>query len=155
MCSSDLERGQKSALHKVKSITESVNFAVVDLLMALYQKYNGEYADVIIPKIIDLEQTNYLRVVFKKETGKNELRDNVNAMLETFAKIKINEKCILTQLAEKYKFSSFPTNVSDFIITDFETNGAENGGEGSPSNPETNGAENGDSNTVPVPPTWL
>ena len=143
--SSSCERGQKSALHKVKSITESVNFAVVDLLMALYQKYNGEYADVILTGI-DLEQTNKLRVVFKKETGKNELRDNVNAILETFAYIKTNGKSILTQLAEKYKFSSFPSNVSDFIITDFSAGSS--GG-------ESGGSANDGSNTVPVPPPWL
>lgn len=142
------ERGQKSALHKVKSVTDPINFAIVDALMAFYQKYNGEYSQISITDI-DLNQNNQLRVVFKKQEEKNELRDNVNAMLKSFASIKKDGECIITSLAEKYKFNT-PAglsikSVADFIITDFDNVGGENGGSGLSSNP----------NTVPVPPSWV
>lgn len=165
--SSCCERGQKSALHKVKSITESEEYAIVDTLMALYHKYNGEFSDVVLTDV-DLEQKNYLRVVFKKETGVNELRDNVNAMLETFANLKTDGKSILTKLAEKYKFGSYEKNVSDYIITDFSANnGGESGqgagGNGMSSNPETElqtppttpSSNNGGSNTQDFPGGWM
>ena len=162
---SSCERGQKSALHKVKSITESEEYAVVDTLMALYQKYNGEYGDIALTDV-DLEQKNYLRVVFKKTSGENTLRDNVNAMLETFAKIKTDDKCIITTLAEKYKFGSYEKTVADFIITDFGgDNGVEGSGSGdgngltgaenpptSPENGNSNG--NGNGNTSDFPSGW-
>lgn len=155
------ERGQKSALHKVKSITEDCEYAVVDTLMALYQKYNGEYSGVVLTDV-DLEQKNYLRVVFDKQTGENELRDNVNAMLETFASIKTNGKSILTQLAEKYKFGNFEKNVAHFIITDFSgsNGGGESagvsGGEDFSSNPgESSTPSNEGSNVKNPPASWF
>ena len=138
--------------------------------MALYQKYNGEYGDVVLTNV-DLEQKNYLRVVFKKTSGENTLRDNVNAMLETFAKIKTDDKCIITTLAEKYKFGSYEKTVADYIITDFDgDNGAEGGGsesagteggneltgsENPPTTPENgNGGANSNGNTSDFPSGW-
>ncbi len=140
---SSCERGQKSALHKTKSITEPEKYAIVDTLMALYQKYNGEYGDVGLTEV-DLEQKNYLRVVFKDE-DENQLRDNVNAMLETFAKVKKDDQCIIEQIANKYKFGNYEKSVSDFIITDFSADGGESGGNGS----ESAGTNEGDGLSTP------
>ena len=157
------KRGHVEALHKIKAVTDSTSYAIIDTLSALYHKYNGDYSNVVITEI-DLAQENNLRVVFKKQNDKNELRDNVNAMLNAFSSIKTDEKCIITKIAEKYKFGSYDKNLSDFIITDFsidtETGGGASEGSGLTSNPIPNPQPeppqgSSGSNTEGFKPGWL
>ena len=130
---------------------------MVDTLLALEQKYNGEYADLILNNVA-LEQNSSLRVVFKKQKTKNDLRDSVNAKLESFATRKTDGKCVITKIAENYFFGA-QKNLSDFIITDFDyDNGSGNnsGDSGSSSGGENgggNGSSNGGSNTIYFP--WI
>ena len=107
------ERGQTSALHQLN--VNKVNYAIVDSLLAFYYiENNDEYSMIKLnvsfnPSEIPYEftQKNYCRVVFPKADGQpNILRDNVNVMLETFAKIGV-----LKTLAEKNNYRFFKDNV--------------------------------------------
>ena len=113
------ERGQTSALHQLN--VNKVNYAIVDSLLAFYYiENNDEYSMIKLnvsfnPSEIPYEftQKNYCRVVFPKAEGvPNTLRDNVNLMLETFAKTGV-----LQNLAEKNNYRFFKDNV----ITDFSS----------------------------------
>ncbi len=106
------ERGQTSVLHQVN--VNKANYGIVDYLLALYYTRNSEdYSMVSLnvsanPDAIPYEfsQKNFCRVVFPKESGTNELRDNVNIMLETFAKTGV-----LENLANKNNYKYFKDNV--------------------------------------------
>ncbi len=117
------EKGQSSALHKVNSPAESANCAIVDTIFAYYNlEKTDEYSGLILnPTAYEIDQTNYLRVAFKKsETGVNELRDNVNIALEFLASTYKEGVSLLESLAEG---TSFTENVAlkDFLITDFSS----------------------------------
>ena len=119
------EKGQSSALHKANSYLEDADCAIVDTLFAYhYLEKTNEYRNLILNSAqgYQIDQHNYLRVVFKKsETGTNELRDNVNKTLEFFAnttKTVDDEVYSLSQalaIGENYSVK----NLVDFIITDF------------------------------------
>ncbi len=110
------ERGQTSALHQLN--VNKADYAIVDSLLASYYIQNtDDYSMVSFnlssnPEEIPYEfsQKNYCRVVFPKANGKNQLRDNVNLIFETFAKTGV-----LTNLANKNNYKFF----KDLVITDF------------------------------------
>ena len=123
-------RGQEEAMHSVKFLNQKANFAIVDKLMALYLTNNSnEYSGCVINTSADaeiipyqFEEKYYLRAVFKKQLDEfdnpieNTLRDNVNIMLETFAKTGVLESLASKN---KYKFTNKDLSIKDFIITDF------------------------------------
>ena len=124
------EKGQSSALHNANSFLEDADCAIVDTLFAYhYLEKTSEYRELILndnnnPNAYQIEQKNYLRVVFKKSgTGVNELRDNVNKTLEFFANttktIDDETYTLLQSLAVGETFSV--KNLLDFVITDFSS----------------------------------
>ena len=123
-------KGQSSALHNANSYIEDANCAIVDTLFAYYHlEKTNEYSNLTLnstkthPANYQIEQKNYLRVVFKKNlTGTNELRDNVNKTLEFFANLKQNtidygEVSLLEAPAIGISFTN--ADLKDFLITDF------------------------------------
>jgi len=120
------EKGQSSALHKANSPIEDASCAIVDTLFAYYNlEKTNEYGSLILnaknnPDAYQIEQKNYLRAVFKKDTsGTNELRDNVNKTLEFLASTYKDGVSLLCSLAQGTSFST--ADLSDFLITDFSS----------------------------------
>ncbi len=112
------ERGQTSVLHQVN--VNKANFGIVDTLLALYYTRNSEEYSMVSMNVssdpsavpYEFSQKYYCRAVFAKQDGENQLRDNVNTMLETFAKTGV-----LENLAEKNNYKYF----KDYVITDFSS----------------------------------
>ena len=123
------ENGQKSALHKANSLLEEANCAIVDTLFAYYNiEKTNEYGDLTLnstklhPATYQIEQQNFLRVVFKKSTtGTNELRDNVNKTLEFFASLTQTSDAEIFSLLEipAIGINFVNADLKDFLITDF------------------------------------
>ncbi len=121
------EKGQGSALHKVNSSFEKANCAIVDTLFAYFNIEKGkEYGGLTLnsannPNAYQIEQKNYLRVVFNKDEEGEELKNNVNKTLEFFAnttKTVDNQTVSLLEsfaIGESFKHAQ----LKDFIITDF------------------------------------
>ena len=116
-------KGQKAALHALLPLTNQASFALVDTLHALYLTNNDEdyNSDTIINRSFQFEQKSYLRVVFAKSLDgatpiPNELRDNVNIMLKTFASVIKDEKSLIQTLAENYKFTKSGKTLADFLV---------------------------------------
>ncbi len=125
-------RGQEEAMHSVKFLNQKADFAIVDKLMALYLTNNSnEYSGCVVnssdsEEIIpyQFEEKYYCRAVFKKQYDEfdnptqNTLRDNVNFILETFAKTGVLESLASKN---KYKFNNEDLSIADFIIKDFSS----------------------------------
>ncbi len=116
------KKGQKEAVHSLLPLTNQASFALVDILYALHltnadEDYNK---DTIVNRTFQFEQKSYLRVVFPKALDgatpiQNELRDNVNIMLNAFASITKDGKSLIQSLAENYKFTKSGLTLADFL----------------------------------------
>ena len=104
-------------------LTNQASFALVDYLYALHltnadEDYNK---DTIINRTFQFEQKAYLRVVFPKALDgatptQNELRDNVNIMLNAYSTITKDEKSLIQNIAENYKFTKSGLTLADFLV---------------------------------------
>ena len=96
-----------SQMDAVTKVNEGlVDYAIVDVLLAEAILEGGGYSGLVINEGLDID-VEYYAIGFKKQEGKNDLRDNVNTTLKYFAEIGY-----LDALAEKY-------NLSTSVITDF------------------------------------
>lgn len=117
------KKGQREAVHTLLPLTNQASFALVDYLYALHltnadEDYNK---DTIINRTFQFEQKAYLRVVFPKALDgatpiQNELRDNVNIMLNAYSTITKDEKSLIQNIAENYKFTKSGLTLADFLV---------------------------------------